>query len=80
MNSSDVLKHAYSSGLGIVFVINSDESKIASSCINSRLGESKIILKGLPTFYSDNGKYISPINLWINYLVNVKKYAKIIGT
>lgn len=29
--------------------------------------------KGFDTLYTDNGEYITPANLWLNHLVNVKK-------
>lgn len=61
----------------MVFIINSDSFKIDSDGVSSRLLNSKVILRGFPTFYSDDGNYINPINLWINYLVNVKRAKSI---
>ena len=30
-------------------------------------------LKGFPTFYSQSGQYLTPVNLWLNYLSNIRK-------
>lgn len=61
----------------MVFIINSDDFKIDSTCISSQILGAKVTLKGFPTFYSDDGKYINPINLWVNYLVNVLNYINV---
>jgi len=61
----------------MIFIINSDDFNIDSSCISSQILGSKVKLKGFPTFYSEDGKYINPINLWINHLVNVKRAKNI---
>jgi integrase len=61
----------------VTFIIQSDDFQIDRKCIFGYDGQSKITLKGFPTFYSTHGKYICPINLWINYLVNVKKSKNI---
>ena len=61
----------------MVFIINSDSFKIDSDGVSSRLLNSKVTLRGFPTFYSDDSNYINPINLWINYLVNVKRAKSI---
>lgn len=61
----------------MIFIIDSDDFKIDSSCVSSRLLGSKVTLKGFPTFYSEDGKYINPINLWINHLVNIKRSKNI---
>lgn len=61
----------------MVFIINSDDFKIDSTCIGSQNRETNISLKGFPTFYSESGNYITPINLWINYLINVKRAKSI---
>jgi|GEM_PF-3628890 len=61
----------------MVFIINSDDFKIDSTCIGSQIRGANISLKGFPTFYSESGNYITPINLWINYLINVKRAKNI---
>lgn len=38
--------------------------------------KSSIQLKGFPTFY-ENGEYVTPINLWMNHLINVKRAKNI---
>ncbi|MEF1290277.1 site-specific integrase, partial [Vibrio sp. M260118] len=36
-----------------------------------------IHLSGFPTFYSKDNEYLLPVNLWFNYLVNIRKAADI---
>ncbi|WP_435275386.1 hypothetical protein ACMAZF_19610 [Psychrobium sp. nBUS_13] len=61
----------------MVFIIQSDDLQIDSKCIFSLNHQPKIRLKGFPTFYSKQGKYIYPVNLWMNYLINLKKSKNI---
>lgn len=53
----------------MVFIINSDDFKIDSTCISAQILGSKVKLKGFRTFYTEDGKYINPIN----HLVNVHR-------
>ena len=56
----------------MVFVINSDDFEITVQYpIDNSL--SPIKAQGFPTFYSNNGDYILPINLWLNHLINIRK-------
>lgn len=34
-------------------------------------------LKGFPTFYSNENEYILPVNLWLNYLQNIRSVSDI---
>lgn len=36
-----------------------------------------IHLTGFPTFYSKDHEYLLPVNLWFNYLVNIRKAVDI---
>jgi len=60
----------------MVFVIHSDDFKIdikypiKNTCMS-------ISAKGFPTFYSNDGDYIFPINLWLNHLINIRRNKNI---
>ncbi len=56
----------------MVSVISSNDFEIP--LIHPHSNNSKPIhLKGFPTFYSQSGQYLTPVNLWLNYLSNIKK-------
>lgn len=56
----------------MVFVINSDDFKIDIQYpINNSC--KPIAAKGFPTFYSNTGDYIFPVNLWLNHLTNIRR-------
>ena len=40
----------------------------------------QIKLEGIPTFYNSDHEYITPVNLWINYLVNYRKMKDLNST
>lgn len=56
----------------MVFIVKSDDFKIERNVIDSSFS-GKVPLKGFPTFYSSAGKYLESVNLWLNYLTNIKK-------
>lgn len=56
----------------MVFVIHSNSFEVELDACEQKSKKNKIPLKGFPTFYSENGVYITPLNLWMNFLVNVK--------
>lgn len=57
----------------MVFVINSDNFEIDITRYTLANKTSTTKLEGFPTVYSSAGEYITPVNLWLNYLVNVKR-------
>jgi integrase len=63
----------------MVFVINSDNFEIEVSRYTLSTKTSTAALHGFPTVYSNDGGYVTPVNLWLNYLVNVK-HAKDISS
>lgn len=60
----------------MVFIINSDDFEVPIPHISKNL-DRNIKLSGFPTFYSVSGEYLQPVNLWLNFLVNVRKAKNI---
>ena len=60
----------------MVFIIESDEFEVPIPHLVSNQNRS-IKLHGFPTFYSESGEYLLPVNLWLNFLVNVRKAKNI---
>lgn len=57
----------------MVFVINSNNFEIDITRYTLANKTSTTKLHGFPTVYSSASEYITPVNLWLNYLVNVKR-------
>ncbi|WP_444996704.1 tyrosine-type recombinase/integrase [Aliikangiella sp. IMCC44359] len=55
----------------MVFIVHSNDFEVELYNY-SRQRTRKVSAKGFPTFYSSKGQYIYPVNLWLNYLVNVR--------
>lgn len=60
----------------MVFIINSDDFEVPIPHLSPPLNR-KIKLSGFPTFYSESGEYLQPVNLWLNFLVNVRRAKNI---
>ncbi|WP_323981646.1 site-specific integrase [Aeromonas media] len=56
----------------MVFVVHSSSFDVPRIYPSDR-HQQTIQLKGFPTFYSQHGEYILPVNLWFHYLVNIKQ-------
>lgn len=56
----------------MVTVINSKNFDVPRIYPPSSKSKS-IQLSGFPTFYSKDNEYLLPVNLWLNYLVNIRK-------
>ncbi len=54
----------------MVFSIVSNNFNVHLENRHLKDSTSKVTLKGFPTFYDQAGRYIRPINLWLNYLQN----------
>ena len=60
----------------MVFIINSDDFEVPIQHLST--AHNRIIkLSGFPTFYSESGEYLQPVNLWLNFLVNVRRAKNI---
>ncbi len=55
----------------MVTVVKSNDFEVPRLYPSSRSNKNHK-LKGFPTFYSENNEYILPVNLWLNYLINVR--------
>lgn len=60
----------------MVFVIESDDFEVPIPHLSSNHTRN-VKLNGFPTFYSESGEYLLPVNLWLNFLVNVRKAKNI---
>ena len=60
----------------MVFIINSDDFEVPIPQLSTTQNRN-IKLSGFLTFYSASGEYLQPVNLWLNFLVNVRKAKNI---
>jgi len=60
----------------MVFVVNSHNFDVPRIFPATRKNQT-INLKGFPTLYNQNGEYLLPVNLWLNYLINIKREVDI---
>lgn len=56
----------------MVSIVQSDSFELEIDAGHQESEKYETTLKGFPTFYSEEGIYITPLNLWMNFLVNVK--------
>lgn len=57
----------------MVTVIHSKDFNVPRIFPASKMSKS-FLLKGFPTFYSNENEYILPVNLWLNYLQNISSF------
>ncbi len=60
----------------MVTVIHSKDFNVPRIFPASKISKS-VLLKGFPTFYSNENEYILPVNLWLNYLQNIRSASDI---
>lgn len=60
----------------MVFVIQSKNFYVPRIYPTSKVSKA-FLLKGFPTFYSKESEYILPVNLWLNYLQNIRRVSDI---
>ena len=60
----------------MVTVIHSKDFNVPRIFPASKISKS-FLLKGFPTFYSNENEYILPVNLWLNYLQNIRSASDI---
>ncbi|ORT51722.1 integrase [Vibrio sp. qd031] len=57
----------------MVYVVDSSPVNVPRIYPQASPDTPSIALKGFPTFYSSDHQYLMPVNLWMNYLVNIRR-------
>jgi hypothetical protein len=63
----------------MVYLVDSSPVNVPRIYPHASADTPPISLKGFPTFYGSDHQYLMPVNLWMNYLVNLRK-SKILNS